>query len=182
MTTYAKTPPEVRSMLGELVDQHHEHIAKSKLKIELLFAHAATDKNGNPKGPAIVKGGYECAATISLMPVKFRVLGLGDVLILIDGDRWGDWSHEDRRALLDHELCHIQLNELPLLGTYATADDGRPKVELALHDIHIGGFRAVIARHGPNAVEAQLLDAATQTYRQGELDFKPAKTTKRRAS
>ena len=170
MATYEKCPPEVREMLGELVDSHFEEIAEAELTIDLLFAHAEKDRFDQPKGPALNKNGYAAAALVSITSVKNRVRGLRDVLILIDGDNWPDWTHAQRQALLHHELTHLQLEVVG--GDVKRDSAGRPKVSMRLHDFELGGFREVIDIYGIAAMEARMLIAAAEPYtEQMEFNF-----------
>jgi len=177
MATYEVCPPEVRALLGELVDTHFEEIAKAELTIDLLFAYADKDKYGMRKGPALSKRGHECAAIVSKTPVKDRIRGLRDVLILIDGDHWPDWTLEQRRALLHHELTHIDIERID--GEVKHDSAGRPVVAMRPHDFEVGGFHEVIDIYGIAAMEARMLVAAAKPYAE-QMEFAFGDGTKTR--
>jgi hypothetical protein len=76
----------------------------------------------------------------------------GDALVTLDGDRWGDFSPRQQRAILDHELTHLEL-VVSDEGGVEGDDIGRPRLRLRKHDHQFGWFDAVVRRHGANSVE-----------------------------
>lgn len=123
-------------------------------------------------------------ATVKINPLKARVLGSGDALVMIDGDRWMDFEEPEQRAILDHELTHLELvydddGELPEAAIEAAEanptkerprpirldDEGRPRLRIRLHDHQFGWFDDVVARHGRQAVEW----AQFEKFRDGAL-------------
>jgi hypothetical protein len=102
--------------------------------------------------------GYPCAATIKLNNLKDRVQGKGDVTIEIDGESWKDRTEPQQRAILDHELYHLMVKRKN--GEVVTDDIGRPKFELRPHNLVVGGFAEIVARHGEEALDYEHLLAA----------------------
>lgn len=145
--TYEKAPAIVRRLIDSLLHQYHGELAEMKLKVDALLVKAPTDADGNPTGPALKAGsGYPAAASISIVKLKDRVMGRGDCEILIDGDRYPKWPETQVRAILDHELEHLEF-------TGNVDDIGRPKLKLRPHDIEFGWFDSVARRHGDTSVE-----------------------------
>lgn len=161
-TYYVVAPDEVMAIAESVIREHHNTLNKAGLTIGYLFAHADKDEEGNPKGPSIQHNGYAVAAVVRIVNLRDRVAGLPDVMIVIDGDQWPEWSAERRRAILDHELTHIRLTD-------KTDDADRPKVKLRKHDIMIGGFYEVIERHKEAAVELELLSEAGKQIRERNI-------------
>lgn len=78
-------------------------------------------------------------------------MGRGDAEITIDNQWWEESTEEEKRALLDHELHHIAL-KIDKRGIVRD-DLGRPKIQMRNHDLEIGWFKVIAARHGDNSQE-----------------------------
>ena len=156
MPTYDTSSKDVEKLAAALRTKSHQHLDVAKVAIGYLFAYAPKDKKGDPKGPAIKNHGYPAAALVKVTSHKDRVAGLPDAVIILDGDQWPEWSEERRGAVLDHELEHLKL-KTDREGAVRSDDNGRPLLKVKPHDFQVGGFSAVIDRHGEQAVEAQAL-------------------------
>lgn len=152
MATYTKADIETRQIVDRVMKAHHPELASHGVKVSCLFAHAARDKAGMPKGPAVKLGGYSCAAVVSITPHKRRVLGVADAVITLDGDNWEDWSDERREALIDHELTHLVIAK-DKAGAARLDDSLRPKLKMRLHDWQLGGFAEIVVRHGEESFD-----------------------------
>ncbi|MEM6981166.1 MAG: putative metallopeptidase [Planctomycetota bacterium] len=145
--TYAKAPLELRERCGRVMTKYHGELCDHEVKVDLVMAFAATDADGDPKGPAITSSsGAAAAACIRVVGLKDRVLGRGDAEMTIDGDRYSKWQMSTIDALLDHELTHLEL-------TGNVDDLGRPKLRLRPHDCDFGWFDCVARRHGDHSFE-----------------------------
>lgn len=91
---------------------------------------------------------------ININNQRDRVDGLADSTIVIDGDQFFDLPEEKQIAVLDHELQHLEIVRDEENGIQLD-DCNRPKLKMRLHDLFVGGFTAVIARHGEDAVEVE---------------------------
>jgi len=120
--------PLVEKIVDEVVADHHPHLSRARIIVL-----------GKPK--AGTKGQSVVVATANRAPKNLAALykdaaGL-DVhyLITIGRDAWDEMSAEQRRILIDHELCHfLGLDEK---GRWALRSD---------HDIQ--EFHEIIKRHG----------------------------------
>jgi hypothetical protein len=139
--------------LAAVLEKYHPQLHDADLIVDVLVAFATKNEHGEPRGPALSHGGYPAIATVKINPLKQRVLGQGDALITLDGDRWGDFSAEEQRAILDHELTHLNLVVSEDGGGVEGDDIGRPKLRVVKHDHQFGWFDAVVRRHGKNSVE-----------------------------
>jgi len=153
MPTYRKASAEVNQIVEEMVEKFHGPLRDAGVQIECLFAYALTDDNGDSTGPALKLGGYPCNAVVRVLNLKDRTVGRGDAEIVIDGDQWDTWDDEQKRALIDHEIEHLELK---------TDDDGvirddlgRPKLRLRKHDHQFGWFDSIARRHGAASFEVQ---------------------------
>lgn len=156
----------VNGMVVELINQNYPDLRDLYLKdpadkycdadlvrrrIMCLFAWS-------DGGHAVMLHGYPCAATIKVNTLKDRVQGKGDVTIEIDGESWKDRTEPQQRAVLDHELNHLIVKRKN--GEVVLDDQGRPKFDMRLHDLVVGGFAEILKRHGDDALDhAHLVSA-----------------------
>lgn len=172
MPVYEKASPEVREIVERLVTQYHGPLAEYGVTFDLLFAHAKTNENGDAEGPALKLHGYQAAAVARVVPYKARVLGQADAEIVIDGDRWDEWSEAEKDALIDHELEHFEL-KLNKDGNLVRDDLDRPKLHMRLHDHQFGWFDSIARRHGEASGEVQQFKAFCDSHKQLWLSFEP---------
>lgn len=140
------------AMVAAVMEKYHPDLHDAELIVDVLVAFATKNEQGEPRGPALSHGGYPAIATVRVNSLKSRVLGQGDALITLDGDRWGDYSPEQQRAIIDHELTHLELITSDEGGVEGD-DIGRPRLRLRKHDHQFGWFDAVVRRHGRHSVE-----------------------------
>jgi hypothetical protein len=160
-TTFNPADDDVSALLLRVMKHWHSTLHTAGVKIGILMAY-------NPEGHAVTHGGYRALAKIKVVSARDRVRKNIEAEIEIDESLWRDLKQEQRIALLDHELSHIKLiplspEQLRAAQAYsATAnwwkidDHGRPKLKTVKGDWNVGdGFKAVVMRHGENAIELQ---------------------------
>lgn len=93
MSTYTQVDPHTKESLNDLLfrfsgahDEMYQRMIDAGLKIDLLFAHGDRDEDLNLVGDAIKHQGHKALGLCSIINLKDRVAGLGDVRILIDHD------------------------------------------------------------------------------------------------
>lgn len=153
MTVYQRETAAMRKSLTAVMKAYHPGLVDAGVTVDLIRVHASTDANGDPKGPALKHGGYQAAAVVRIVGTKERVAGRGDAEIVVDGDRWDEWNDEERAAIFDHELTHLELKTIGETATVDRDDLDRPKLKMRLHDRQFGWFDAVARRHGKHSVE-----------------------------
>lgn len=156
MPTFCTAEQAIIKTCQEAMRRWHPDLVKYGVTVAVLEAHAARDKEGQPKGPALKLHGEQCWAVVQINSQKDRAEGKTDATITVDGDRWEELSDESALAVMDHELYHLAVcpddeNE----GAILLDDCNRPKLKMRMHDFVIGGFSQIIDRHGVNAVEAK---------------------------
>ncbi len=169
---FIRAEKDVDQLAGEIIKEHYrDTLHKIKPRIDYLMCFAPQDEAGNPTGPALKLHGAPCAATINITSLIHRALGEGDVLVKIDGELWETFTPPQQLALLDHELYH--LNPMFVVGSekVKTDDLGRPMFKMREHDIQIGWFAAIAARHGIASIEVQQAVMIRQKYGQMLFDF-----------
>lgn len=121
--------------------------------------------------PVLKHGGYPAQALCRITSVRQRVLGIADVVITIDRANWLNLHAEERAALIDHELCHVERVVNKKGGGFQIDGADRPKLKIRPHDRQYGWFDEVAQRHGDASPEVrqakQLIASAGQLY----LDF-----------
>lgn len=150
------TNPEILRMAQEVMEQFHPELRMpdgSYVRLCILLAYHGGEDAGNTNEPAVKCHGYPCYAKISVIPFKQRVDKRADAEIIIDKAWWDGAEDRPRRALLDHEITHLQFKQTRE-GCLDTDDIGRPKLDLRLHDWQLGGFRSVARRWGDDALDA----------------------------
>ncbi len=160
-TTFSDAPDEVLQLLQQVMADYHQPLADAGVRVGTIMAY-------NDDGPAIKHAGYAAAATIKIVSLKDRLKKHYDAELLIDDTVWKELTHDQRLALLDHELSHVNLKKYvyheirdssgQLTGekriSYKDDDIGRPKLVTVPGDVNAGdGFQAVIRRHGSSALE-----------------------------
>lgn len=169
MATYGQATQTVRAMLNEILDQHYPDLRHAKVTFDLLFAYPTGD--GAERKPPLMVAGYPAIATVRITPLRDRVLKVADALICIDKDEWENLTDPQRRAVLDHEAHHVEIQweQEPTDKDYTKAvwktdDHGRPKLKMKPHDFQIGGFAEICQRYGKDAVERISLERAAARY------------------
>lgn len=118
---------EAKDIAAELIPEVHPHLRSARI---LYLFTTQTQK----KCDAIVLGKAKKLSALQ----KFLSSGLEsvtdghDFILQFDVNEWKDLTQAQRRALVDHELCHCSI--------------GESGWKLRGHDIE--EFRAVIERHG----------------------------------
>lgn len=172
MSTYQKATPEVKEMAEAIMNEHitYKDVLDAKVKIDFLFAYAETSEDGESKGHALTKHGIRALGITRKIGIKDRVMGRGDAEVALDGDWWEEATPARRRALLDHELHHIEV-KLDEDGVVLRDDLKRPKLKLRKHDVEVGWFAVVAGRNGSASLEIEQAKAVMDSY--GQL-FWPA--------
>ncbi len=153
MATYTKCNKQVEKMALEIMEQFetHQPLIDAGVTIDYVFAYARRDDGGNIIGEAIKHHGVKALGLCRKIKLKDRALGRADAEITLDGDWWATAPEPQQRALLDHELHHISV-EIDSRGLVRD-DLQRPVIHLRKHDIEVGWFNVIAARHQLNSQE-----------------------------
>lgn len=120
---YSKAPEYVVEMVHEVAEQCHARLDGTSIAV--LFQDQATKCHGRA-----------AIATASLPPKRMAPLldGKYDFVICIAEPEWDELDEGQRKAVIDHELCHCALDPT----------SGKPFIRP--HDYE--EFAEVVARHG----------------------------------
>lgn len=169
---------EVQALVRRILEEQYPAIAGMIPELQIGVLFATSDKDGKP---ALAKGGYPCAGVIRIVSEEDRAAGGPDVIISLDGDRWDDWTDEERYSLIHHELHHLVPAKLrPRMddsgGWFCEPDNlNRPKIRLRRHDFEIGGFNLIVEQHGAAALEWQAVERVHGAFNQQVFSFVTSK-------
>jgi Putative phage metallopeptidase len=134
---YFEEANEVKEIAEELIDKYHPHLKDAKELIGYYFRDGASDWAGKAK---------KCTAFERFVTGKM-------LLIFINSDAWKAMKHDQRVALVDHELCHFSRKSIqdvdPKTGKWIEIYDPADKAEswsIREHDVE--EFSDIIKRHG----------------------------------
>lgn len=151
MVTYEEVDQNTIDLLNEIKAKEHTDLPED-IRIGMLFAFDV-DREGNiTEKPPIKNQGYPASAKIQIVKLKDRFTKNLDVEILIDGEFWKYADEPTKRAILDHELEHLEF-------TGDRDDLDRPKLKLKKDDFCVWGFTSIIKRHGEAAQELKCFNA-----------------------
>lgn len=119
-TEWSKVPDDVLRLAKEIIREHHSEL--SEFTIGFIFRSEASTSAGK-----MVLGQ---ASKITGKYLPFVDL---DGLVWLAGDVWPGLSMNQKRALIDHELCHFEV-------------DPEGNLKMRGHDIE--EFRVIIERYG----------------------------------
>lgn len=127
--------PELYALMEELIDEFHDHLIGAK--IALAWCHSWKP---DPDG-ILTLGKCKKAADLD------RQLHNRDFVILLNHAVWtvAEFTDEQKRALLDHELCHADI-ALDSEGESQVTADGRTVYRIKKHDLE--EFQCIVERHG----------------------------------
>lgn len=123
-------------LLREIVQAHHAHLVDARIALAWCTSWKP-DVDGR-----VVLGKCKKASDLD------RELAAFDFIILLKKSFWQDLqvTNEQRRALLDHELCHAGVREDERTGEPVHDERGRKVYRTIRHDIE--EFAAVVERNG----------------------------------
>jgi hypothetical protein len=171
MPTYQQADRNACEVIDRMKKQFHQQLDELGVTIDCLFAFPNENENGDITSPAVTVGGYKCLAKVRVISLKDRVMGRGDAEITIDKHTWDELSSEERDALVDHELEHLEvcMKEKGRELAVVRDDLDRVKLKLRKHDYQFGWFNSVARRHGADSQEVQQAQAFSEQQRQTYL-------------
>jgi hypothetical protein len=154
-TTYQTAPAGLTGLVAQTLRKTHPRLDDAGLDVTVLLAF-------NPDGPAVVQHGSPALGTIKVTALKDRVCGLGDVRIVLDGDRWDGLSAAQQAAAIDHLLTSLVPQTK---GDRPKKDDaGRPVLKVRQPDFEVRGFWDVVERHKEAAPESAAFDGVNRGF------------------
>lgn len=165
MKTYSPASDDVLRMIDRVREAYYSPDLDG-VTVAALFVYdmEATE-------PVLTHGGYPAQAVCRITPVRDRALGVADAVIVVDRSNWLMLGVQQREALIDHELQHIERvldkdTELP-----KTDAVDRPKIRIRKHDFEIGVFAVIAERHGEASPEVRAFRSLIAATSQMSLDL-----------
>ena len=148
MPTFQRAPQDVTELANGILCEFETHrpLLDAKARIDLVFAYPDYDSKGQATNDALKHHGRKALGVARRLGLKDRAMGRGDAEIVLDAEWWKEASEARRRALLDHELHHLEVRMES--GVVVRDDLSRPKLLLRKHDVDIGWFALMAQRHG----------------------------------
>jgi hypothetical protein len=168
-TTYEACGDDVNDLIAQVMAKHHGELLRLETTVAAVFV-SKTDKDGASE-IGLKRNGLPAAAKIGITPLADRARGMADAKLTIDDYAWRRLNENQRAALIDHELQHLEPNpkEDEDGNTEESDDLGRPRLKLRPHDWELAGFQAVVERHGESAIEALEVARFRATFSQLNL-------------
>lgn len=136
MSVTYRPAPAVEHIAGTLIPTHHPDL--DGVRIQYVFRSKASKKNDKiVLGKARKVSGLNAYLATPADEVGFDDEAVEFFVIEIAEDCWRDLNHEQRIALVDHELCHLAIE---------FDDDEQVKLVMRSHDLE--EFREIVERHG----------------------------------
>jgi NADH:ubiquinone oxidoreductase subunit len=154
MSEWNEAKPEVIEMARRIIAEDHIELRRSN--IAFVMKSDGTDSQGSRKRR---KTPFKTWAQAAKIPAKYDALMDFEFLIWIQEEIWDQLSHEQREALIDHELCHCGYNENDV-------------PTMIPHDFE--EFSCVIERHGLWRKSLLEMGKAAEKYIQQEAKFDKA--------
>ena len=128
--------PSVKGVVNEVIDiiPAHDHLKKGRPNIVCLIR----------EGDWLSKGKVIYAKVFKADP-KVRTVNGIDVFLVVNETVWQNIDEKTRRALIDHELCHIAW-DCTSNGDLKVDGEGRPVWSIVGHDYE--DFIGVVKRNG----------------------------------
>ncbi len=139
MITWEKVPPTVLDLAREIINEYHHHLGY--YRIGFVF-----------RSEPLKKGGRLAIGNTSKVSPKYSAHVDLNFIIWLAKDAWDNLTLMQRKALIDHELCHIS-----------------PAGRLLSHDIE--EFTEIIKRYGLWTMDLLRADTAFEQARQLQLNI-----------
>ncbi len=146
MSWYSIANEEVNLTIQKVMKENHGELHAAGVTITALIARSED-------GPALKVGGREALGCIRVTKLTERTLGLGDALMILDGESMIAWSSKRLQAVIDHELRHLMLAKNKRTGEIKLDDEGRPKLRIRPHDFEFGWFARTAELYGEESYE-----------------------------
>lgn len=175
MPTYSDASKEVSPIIEELITDHCVDLVEAQIAIGAIFAHASTNSNGEPTGPAIIEHGQPVRYKLKIHGEADRVAGTPDATIVIDYEEWTQLQENattGRKILLAgihrklHEMIVKRATDSNAIVTY---DNGRPKLKRRKPDWFFTGYTTIAELHGEASYERREARELHETF--GQLLF-----------
>ena len=146
MSWFSIANEEINLTIQKVMKENHGDLHAEGVTITAMIARSE-------EGPAIKVRGCEAAGCIRITKLMERTLGLGDAVMILDGERLDAWSSKRLQAVIDHELRHLMLAKNKKTGQIQRDDEGRPKLRIRPHDFEFGWFARTAELYGEESYE-----------------------------
>ena len=157
MAWFEKAKTELYEAVNRVMEKTHPELHAAAVHVDVIVARSED-------GPPLTVRGVECAGSIRITSTRERALGIGDAVMVLNGELLPTWSDKRLTSAIDRELMRLELTKDKKTGEPKEDDQGRPKLRIRPFDFSIEGFHDVADRNGRDSIEyglaSELLDAA----------------------
>lgn len=152
--TYQECDSDVYDLIDDVMSKYHPDLKQQQVTVHPLYV--SNEDAGGMQSVALKTRGHAVAAQIKITSLEQRVRGIADAQLTIDTMAWCGLNANAKRALIDHELQHLEVKR-DKDSVVQIDDHGRPKLKIRYHDYELSGFLSVVERHGEAALEAMMM-------------------------
>lgn len=174
MKAYSAASTDVTDCIERMQSEHHLDLDGVTVAALFVFDDEASSES------VLKHQGYPAAAVVRLTPVRDRVLGVADAVIVVDRAHWLTLTVEQKDALIDHELTHLTrvIDEETGRPQFDAVD--RPKLKMRMHDHQLGWFDEIASRHAEASPEVRQARQLVEQTKQLYFDFSKPRQRKDR--
>lgn len=169
MKAYSVASSDLDDCIERMQSEHHIDLDGVTVAALFVFDDEASSET------VLTHQGYPAAAVVRLTPVRDRALGVADAVIVVDRAYWLTLTVEQKDALIDHELTHLNRAVDADTGLPKCDAVNRPKLAMRMHDHQLGWFDEVAHRHGEASAEARQAKRLLEQTQQLYFDFGKAR-------
>lgn len=148
MATRFCSAPEVGKVAELLIPEFHPHLVDN-IRIDYVFSDKTTKKGTKEVWGTMRKISALNAYLASDENSKEHGVTDSFFVMVISEPVWNNLDDSQRKALVDHELCHAKVD---------IDDDGNYKLKIVPHDME--EFQEIVKRHGLWAEDVRAFAAA----------------------
>lgn len=160
---FYRRDPGLEQLIEDYCEPGEPHERLADFEIAGMFARPnaeAKTKEGDDvpaRGACVNVRGRPAIAYAKRNSPRDVAQGASHAVIVVDEWRWDKLTDLERKAVIDHELTHLEV------------DRAKGRIVMRQHDFEVGWFEAVAARHGESSQEriqarALLSTPAAQLY------------------
>ncbi len=166
---------EIHQVVQRVIQEQYDYLTGLDPQLDLRVLWAHTTKEGEP---ALKKNGEPIVSCIETIKYNRRVLGAGDVVLIVDEAEWNDLLPRQQEAEIAERIQSLDFPGLRMgeNNVWVPVLDmaERPMVNIKRGDIRISGFSRVAERYGDDSPLRIAMAIARERLRQEPLPFMKA--------
>ncbi len=140
------TPEDLKILMSRLETEHYASLKEFNIRFAVILV-----TNENPKTGEVLPVFKPLPYKVKLNDTKDRLMKQVDVEVQIDASYWSNCGIEDKEALFDGALEHLEIVYKKDFPVYQ--DDGVVKMKIVHPDMVYLGYSIIAERHGAKSPE-----------------------------